>query len=82
MLSFPKYIDKCTPVWYNKYIKSKEVITMTIKEMQDKVIRTWGFEHPATIYFFECCEINGDDQFLNEIAYEFAMGWKDEDEEI
>ena len=55
---------------------------MTIKEMQDKVIRTWGFEHPATIYFFECCEINGDDQLLNEIAYEFAMGWKDEDEEI
>jgi len=54
---------------------------MTINEMKNNVIRTWGFEHPATIYFFECCEINKGDRLLNEIAYEFAMGWKDEDED-
>lgn len=47
---------------------------MTIKEMQDAVIRAFGFEHPATVYFFECCEIDPD-PFLCEIAYEFAMGW-------
>ena len=54
---------------------------MTIKEMQDKVIRTFGFEHPATIYFFTTCELNNGDQFLNEIAYEFAMGWHDPEED-
>lgn len=47
---------------------------MTIKEMKDNVIHTFGFEHPATIYFFECCEMD-DDLLLTEIAYEFAMGW-------
>ena len=50
---------------------------MTVKEMQDKVIHTWGFEHQATLYFFECCEINEGDQLLNEIAFEFAMHWND-----
>ena len=54
---------------------------MTIKEMQDKVIRTWGFEHPATIYFFETCEVNNGDQLLNEIAFEFAMNWVEPDED-
>lgn len=52
---------------------------MTVKEMQDKVIHTWGFEHPATLYFFECCEINEGDKSLNEIAFEFAMHWNDID---
>ena len=54
---------------------------MTTNEMKNKVIRAFGFEHPATIYFFECCETNGNDQELNEIAYEFAINWKDEEEE-
>lgn len=53
---------------------------MTIKTMQNNVIRNFGFEHPATIYFFEACEINNGDPFLNEVAYDFAMGWVDEDE--
>lgn len=49
---------------------------MTLNEMKDTVIRTFGFEHPATIYFFECCEMD-DDPLLCEIAFEFAMGWDD-----
>ena len=53
---------------------------MTIKEMQDNVIRAYGFEHPATLYFFECCEIE-QDKFILEIAYEFAMNWIEEDED-
>lgn len=54
---------------------------MTTNEMKNNVIHTWGFEHPATIYFFKCCEINKGDHLLDEIAYEFAMGWIDEDED-
>lgn len=56
---------------------------MTINEMKTNVIHKFGFEHPATIYFFESCEINEDDHLLNEIAYEFAINWpiEDEDEE-
>ena len=54
---------------------------MTMNEMKDNVIRNFGFEHPATIYFFECCEMD-DDPLLTEIAYEFAMGWKDPEEVI
>ena len=54
---------------------------MTINEMKTNVIHKFGFEHPATIYFFECCEINNGDHLLDEIAYEFAMGWKDADED-
>ena len=53
---------------------------MTIKEMQDKVIRTWGFEHPATLYFFGECE-RTNDQLILEIAFEFAMGWIEPDED-
>ena len=52
---------------------------MTIKEMQNNIIRRFGFEHPATIYFFEECE-RTDDLFIIEVAYEFAMGWKEEEE--
>ena len=57
---------------------------MTIKEMQDNIIRKFGFEHTATIYFFEECERLGDDIDLIEVAYWFAINWKDadEDEEI
>lgn len=52
---------------------------MTLNEMKTNVIRKWGFEHPATLYFFDCLEMDDSDQFLNEISYEFAMGWKDEE---
>ena len=54
---------------------------MTINEMKTNVIRTYGFEHPATIYFFQCCALPDNDQLLAEISYEFAMNWVDEDEE-
>jgi len=53
---------------------------MTIKEMQDNIIRRFGFEHPATLYFFEECE-RTNDLFIIEVAYYFAIGWKDADEE-
>lgn len=46
---------------------------MTMNEMRHNVIRTYGFEHPATIYFFERCEDTVDDPFLLEICYELAM---------
>ena len=61
--------------------KREEKKTMTINEMKTNVIHKFGFEHPATICFFECCEINKGDRLLDEIAYEFAINWKDEDEE-
>ena len=51
---------------------------MTIKEMQDKVIRAWGFEHPATIYFFRKCERTNDLAIL-EVACDFALKWIDLD---
>lgn len=54
---------------------------MTIKEMQDKVIHVWGFEHPATIYFFEECERAAGDMLLIKSAFEFAMSWIDSDED-
>ena len=47
---------------------------MTKQEMQNNVIRSFGFEHPATLYFFEVCE-HENDQSILEIAYEFAMNW-------
>lgn len=53
---------------------------MTTNEMKTAIIRTFGFEHPATLYFFECCEMNDGDQLLNEIAFEFAMGWREDGE--
>lgn len=53
---------------------------MKINEMKNNVIRAFGFEHPATIYFFNECERTNDHTII-EIAYEFAMGWKDEDED-
>lgn len=48
---------------------------MTIIEMQNNVVHTFGFEAPATLYFFGECE-RTDDMLILEIAYEFAMGWK------
>lgn len=54
---------------------------MTIKEMQNNIIRKFGFEHPATIYFFEECERLSNDIYLIEVAYEFAINWKDIDED-
>ena len=47
---------------------------MTRQEMMDSVIRNWGFEHPATLYFFEVCERETDKDII-EVAYEFAMNW-------
>jgi len=52
---------------------------MKINEMKNNVIRAFGFEHPATIYFFNECE-RANDYTIIEIAYEFAMGWIDGDE--
>ena len=57
---------------------------MTIEEMKTNVIHTYGFEHSATIYFFDICELMPDDLWNIEVAYHFAMGCKwpeDEDEE-
>lgn len=54
---------------------------MTLNEMKTNVIRKWGFEHPATIYFFDCLELADTDQFLTEISYEFAMNWPEPKEE-
>lgn len=53
---------------------------MTINEMKNNVIRTFGFEHPATLYFFKECERTNDLDLI-EVAYWFAIGWKDEDED-
>ncbi len=47
---------------------------MTRQEMMDNVVRIWGFEHPATLYFFEICEQENDDDIIA-VAYEFAIGW-------
>lgn len=27
-----------------------------IENLKDKMVRSWGFEHPATIRFFKWCE--------------------------
>ena len=51
---------------------------MTITEMKNNIIRTYGFEHPATLYFFEECE-RTTDLLILAIAYEFAIAWKEED---
>ena len=49
---------------------------MTINEMKTNVIHAFGFEHPATLFFFEECErMNNID--LIEVAYWFAIDWKD-----
>lgn len=53
---------------------------MTINEMKSNIIRTFGFEHPATLYFFNECERTNDFTII-EIAYEFAINWRDEDED-
>lgn len=52
---------------------------MTLNEMKTNVIRKWGFEHPATLYFFDAVE-HETDEFLWAIAYEFAMAWENLDE--
>ena len=55
---------------------------MTINEMKNNVIRTYGFEHPATIYFFERCEDTADDPCLLDVCYYVAMTagfWKEEE---
>ena len=53
---------------------------MTLDEMKTTIIRTFGFEHPAALYFFECCEMDDSDQILNEIAFELAMEWREDGE--
>lgn len=59
--------------------KGKGIETMTLNEMKTSVIRKWGFEHPATIYFFECLEVADNDEDLAAVAYEFAMNWPEEE---
>jgi len=54
---------------------------MTLNEMKTNVIRKWGFEHAATLYFFECLELMDNDELLIEISYEFAMNWPEPTEE-
>lgn len=53
---------------------------MTIEQMKTAVVRKFGFEHPATIYFFDCCSLPDNDQLLAEICFEFAMGWVEDGE--
>lgn len=53
---------------------------MTTKTMKNNIIRRFGFEHPATLYFFEECE-RTNDLLIIEVAYHFAMGWKEDEEE-
>lgn len=40
---------------------------MSRVEMQNKIIRTLGFEHPDTIEFFEACEMLQDNVSNNKI---------------
>lgn len=51
---------------------------MTLEQMKTNVIRKWGFEHAATLYFFSCLEMDDNDALLNEISYELAMNWEEE----
>lgn len=53
---------------------------MTIKQMETNVVRTFGFGHEATRYFFEECE-RTHDMVILKIAYEFAMNWPLEEDE-
>ena len=52
-----------------------------MKNMKNTIIRTYGFEHPATLYFFECCEKFPTDEMNIRIAYDFAMNWPTEEDE-
>ena len=52
-----------------------------MKNMKNTIIRTYGFEHPATLYFFECCEKFPTDDVNIRIAYDFAMNWPTEEDE-
>ena len=45
----------------------KGVFEMSRVEMQNKIIRTLGFEHPDTIEFFEACEMLQDNVSNNKI---------------
>ena len=55
--SFEKPLDKSLEVWYNIYIKEREVHTMyMIKRMKNRVIRDHGFESGITRSFFYACE--------------------------
>ena len=48
--------------------------------MKTDIIRKFGFEHPATIYFFECCEQFADSITALVIAYRTAWDWREDDE--
>ena len=50
---------------------------MTIEQMKTAVIHKFGFEHPTTLYFFDCCELFDNDQLMIEISFEFAINWVD-----
>lgn len=45
---------------------------MNITTMQDKVIEKFGFEHNATICFFELCEVGTDEEISK--LYNKIMG--------
>lgn len=51
-----------------------------MEEMKNTVVHTFGLEHPATLYFFACCEMTPNDDFLLHVAYDFAMGWPVEED--
>ena len=53
---------------------------MTINEMKTNVIHKFGFEHPATIYFFDWCEHEKNLGVIKE-AYDEAMDWERDEEE-
>ena len=59
--------------------KGKGIEPMKLDEMKANVIRKWGFEHAATLYFFDCLELVDNDELLTEISYEFAMNWPEEE---
>jgi hypothetical protein len=55
---FSKTLDKWLQLWYNKYIKGKEMITMTEnrQKLLDRMIRIYGYEHEITIKYAEMLE--------------------------
>ena len=54
---------------------------MTLNEMKNNVIRNFGFEHFATIYFFDWCEHEKDNLALIKEVYEDVMHWEEDDDE-
>ena len=60
---FKKTIDFFLKMWYNKYRKRKEIITMTEKRLwklttkrENDAVQKWGFEDKRTLKAFEKAE--------------------------